>query len=259
MRKHMKTNHPTVLISTHKGKENEELHNNDNDVELVNNTTVLDAINNTPSTSKNPPTVLKNVTSTTKQQKISTFIPKKMGVSANKKITDKLLKMFFSDFQPFRMVEDNGFREFVTALNPSYEIRNRHSISKSLIPARYEECVLKCREILTNCKSVCITMDCWSSVNTESFIGVTGHFISNTFEMTSILLDCKLLPNHHTSINLAQALTEITGDWNLQNKIILTVSDNAANIKRAVTKELGWKHFGCFAHSLNLVVSDPFW
>ncbi|XP_031330565.1 zinc finger BED domain-containing protein 1-like [Photinus pyralis] len=36
----------------------------------------------------------------------------------------------------------------------------------------------------------------------------------------------------------------------------MVVSDNAANIKAAVQTELGWKHFGCFAHSINLVVND---
>lgn len=259
MRKHMKTNHPTVLISSCKNNKSGKLSQNTEAeiAEVHNMDTDTGAISNIPSTSATSENPGVNKITTFNQPKISTFMPKKMGVSANKKITDQLLKMFSLDFQPFRIVEDEGFRLFVTALNPSYEIPNRHSISKSLIPARYEECVLQCREILANCKSVCITTDCWSSINTESFIGVTAHFISSTFKMTSILLDCKLLPNHHTSINLAQALSEITGDWNLQqSKIVLSVSDNAANIKSAITKELGWKHFGCFAHSLNLVVSD---
>lgn len=43
------------------------------------------------------------------------------------------------------------------------------------------------------------------------------------------------------------------GYW---KKIVLAVSDSASNIKNAISKELGWKHFSCFAHTLNLIVND---
>lgn len=34
------------------------------------------------------------------------------------------------------------------------------------------------------------------------------------------------------------------------------VTDNAASIVKAVKEILGWNHFGCYAHSLNLVVEN---
>lgn len=34
------------------------------------------------------------------------------------------------------------------------------------------------------------------------------------------------------------------------------VSDNASNIVSAVKNQLKWHHFGCFAHTLNLIVQD---
>ncbi|KAL0860157.1 hypothetical protein ABMA27_010464 [Loxostege sticticalis] len=34
------------------------------------------------------------------------------------------------------------------------------------------------------------------------------------------------------------------------------ITDNASNVVKAVKEELKWKHFGCYAHSLNLVVED---
>lgn len=244
MRKHMKSNHPTVAIVLNKNVEYSEM-----ETDLTGNNATNDP---TPSTSAKVVLDLKQPT----QQKISSFIPRKLGVSSNKIITDKLLTMFTKDYQPFRMVEDRGFNDFVKALNPSYEIPNRHTISKSLIPARYEELLLKCRSLVAKARKVCVTTDCWTSVNTESFIGVTAHFIDENFKMTSILLACEVLPVQHTSLNLAEALRQIARDWNIEEKITLAVSDNAANIKSAITKELGWKFFGCFAHSINLVVTD---
>lgn len=48
-------------------------------------------------------------------------------------------------------------------------------------------------------------------------------------------------------------LKNVAEEWGLENNILLTVTDNAANIKAAIMNELGWKHFGCYAHTLNLI------
>jgi hypothetical protein len=48
-----------------------------------------------------------------------------------KKIDGALLKLFTKDYQPFRVVEDEGYKEFVKLLNPNYILPNKHSISKT--------------------------------------------------------------------------------------------------------------------------------
>ncbi|XP_046684616.1 uncharacterized protein LOC124370373 [Homalodisca vitripennis] len=44
-------------------------------------------------------------------------------------------------------------------------------------------------------------------------------------------------------------------NWNIAGKVIFVVTDNADNVVNAVKDVMGWKHMGCFAHSLNLVVT----
>lgn len=41
----------------------------------------------------------------------------------------------------------------------------------------------------------------------------------------------------------------------LQNKINFVVTDNGPNITKAI-RDIGWKHYGCYAHSLSLIVQD---
>ena len=82
--------------------------------------------------------------------------------------------MFVLDFQPFRIVEDTGFRAFVHALNPGYELPNRHTISHTMVPALYEQCLNKVKDLILSAKKVCITTDCWSSTNNDSYIAVTS-------------------------------------------------------------------------------------
>ncbi|KAJ8871858.1 hypothetical protein PR048_028198 [Dryococelus australis] len=64
------------------------------------------------------------------------------------------------------------------------------------------------------------------------------------------------MTSQHTSKDLAAEVKRIVSDWDLDTKVILAASDNASNISAAIVKELGWKHFGCFAHAINLFVKD---
>lgn len=110
--------------------------------------------------------------------------------------------------------------------------------------------------MIKDIKSVSITTDCWTSCNNDGFIAVTAHFIDDNFQIKSILLEVSSCSVNHTSINLANELTRITSDWGVENKILLALSDNAANIKKAISEELHWKHLGCLAHTINLIVKD---
>lgn len=179
-----------------------------------------------------------------------------MTVDVKKKINAALLKLFTKDYQPFKIVEDEGFKEFVQLLNPKYTLPDRHSISKTHIPALYEKCMFETKELVTNeAESVCMTTDCWSSRNNESFMAITIHFIDSKFELRSVLLGCFEFNENHTGINLSQKIEATLNEWNLKEKIVFAVSDNANNIKNALSI-LQFKSMGCFAHTLNIVVQS---
>jgi len=166
------------------------------------------------------------------------------------------MKIFYKDFQPFSVVEDKGFSELVKALNSLYKLPNRHSISKTLIPSLHQKCVQETKELLANeLISACLTTDCWTSRSNDGYIAITIHFIDTTFKLRSVLLGCLNFEDHHTSHNLSIKIEETLINWNLRNKIIFAVSDNANNIKRALTL-LQLRNFGCFAHTMNLIVQS---
>lgn len=62
----------------------------------------------------------------------------------------------------------------------------------------------------------------------------------------------------HTSANLAVQIKEILDEFHLKNKVVLAVSENASNIVGAIKHELQLKHFGCFTHTINLILQDGF-
>lgn len=159
------------------------------------------------------------------------------------------------DFQPFRMIEDKGFQNFVKQINPNYVLPSRKTVSATYIPALYEKCLQNTKEVARSIQNMCITTDCWTSRNNESYMAITGHFIDKEFSQHNILLDCSVLTERHTSVNLAAELHRVTEEWNVSNKILIAISDNAANIRSAIIDHLNWPYFGCFAHTLNLIVT----
>lgn len=55
------------------------------------------------------------------------FYFQKLLLTAKKKLNTAFMKLFIKDLQPFSVVEDIGFKEFVNILNPGYKIPNHHT------------------------------------------------------------------------------------------------------------------------------------
>lgn len=143
-----------------------------------------------------------SVPSEPKQQKISVFIRKASmyGSTDTKKLRlDTLLGcMVATDFQPYNIVEDTGFRSFVSALDPRYEIPSRNTLSKKIIPTLFNKVTEKLVGVLHNVKYVALTSDMWTSVSGQGYITVTAHFVFNN-DLKSAVLETVQIQGHHTS------------------------------------------------------------
>jgi hypothetical protein len=73
--------------------------------------------------------------------------------------------------------------------------------------------------------------------------------------MASCLLDCFEFSDRHTSENLAEELHRVAREWGMENKVVCCVTDNAANITKAI-QLLKWTHHPCLAHTINLFVRN---
>lgn len=169
-------------------------------------------------------------------------------------IDTQLLKMIATGHYPLRMVEDPQFKKFVALLNPQYQLPTRKTLSESILPKQYNECKEKVKADVKKAQSVCLATDGWTSVNNDSFIAVTVHYIDPAeTKIKSNLLGCVEYNERHTSANLTAFLRDNMAEWNIANSTTAIASDNAANISAAI-KEGSWRQIPCFAHSLNLCV-----
>ena len=123
------------------------------------------------------------------------------------------------------------------------------------LPNMYSKRVKEIKQELAQISHVALTSDIWTSRTTQSYLTLTCHFLTSSWELKTLVLETFELNNDHTADNIAEALQRVAGSWGISNKIVAMVTDNAANIVAAV-RMTGWMHIPCFAHTLNLVVSD---
>lgn len=201
MRKHMQRKHPNVQLDvdtrpSSEVPENLIVQQTRQPENAEASTSCAAALNATPSASGHSGPSFT-------QTRLTAYTRRKLNVSATKKIDEALMKLFIEDYQPFSIVEDSGFRKFVTELNPSYQLPSRKTISTVLLPALFEDRYNDVKIQLKDVLSVTLTTDCWTSLNNESFLAVTAHYINSNFNLCSTLLECKYFHDAHTSENLA--------------------------------------------------------
>lgn len=171
------------------------------------------------------------------------------------KIDSKLLIMITKDYQPLSIVENKGFLEYSRQLQPLYQPPSRKRLSYEILPKQYTESVSALKAVLHNVKNIAITTDIWTSDSTRAYTTVTAHFVSDN-KLCARVLATKEILGSHTGEHIAEVLTTILNDWNIFNKIVTVVSDNAANVKKAIKEHLQKHHHPCIAHTLNLSVTD---
>ena len=93
----------------------------------------------------------------------------------------------------------------------------------------------------------------FASLGKQSYISLTVHFITrDLFQRKSYLLETRHLPKSHTSEHLIEIINEMIEEWAISGKHIIFVTDNAADIKKAICDLSAYTWIGCFAHTLNL-------
>lgn len=172
-----------------------------------------------------------------------------------KVLNSALVEMIAIDMQPTTIVEDRGFQKFVSSLDPRYQPPSRKTIAHTLLPQKYKEVADKVRAGLDMVEYVATTTDIWTSLQTKGYLTLTSHYITPSWELKSPVLATVQLTSEHTAINIASELQKLANEWEINDKVVSIVTDNAANMI-AAARVCGWMHLSCFAHTLNLVVTD---
>ena len=102
-----------------------------------------------------------------------------------KAATMYLARMVCTDLQPYSIVSDRGFVDFVKSLEPRYKLPTRRALSNEIVPSLYDKARLQVADsVANNCVlSLAVTTDAWTSATNDSYISFTAHYLDESFQV----------------------------------------------------------------------------
>lgn len=173
-----------------------------------------------------------------------------------KRLNRAVAEFICMDQIPISVVDKTGFRNLVEQLDKRYEMPRRKYFSETEIPTLYNETRSVLESQLSSQPYFACTTDLWTSRTVDSYMAVTIHFISDSWEMQSWCLGCAAMHSDHTGENIREVLEEtVIQTWKLDMARLsgITTDNASSNIKAFKEKPYHW--VPCFGHNLHLAVN----
>lgn len=195
------------------------------------------------------------------QQNLDRFL-KRNNNELKKENTKKIISWFkigLKFYLPFSFLGSDEFLQHMKLYHQSVYY-NKKILSNDILDSVFISTKEKIKKIFQKVDFVSLTTDTWTSINSETFICITAHFIDDNFIFRRYTLSCSKFYSNETGSNLAEIITEIKKEFLGNTEVVAIVHDNARNItlcsKILMQNNIVKYSVGCFAHTLQLVVSD---
>jgi hypothetical protein len=172
----------------------------------------------------------------------------------SRKINRLVAEMIARDDQPFNIMNNEGFRRLVAALEPRYTLPSDSYFRMTMIPELYDTMRSKLADVLAAVPYISFTTDEWSTSQcTDSLLSVTAHWIDEQWQRRSAVVAASPVEGSHTAENLGGILKETLSKWCLKNKVHVCLRDNGKNIVAGL-RDNNIPSSACFSHTLQLCV-----
>lgn len=175
-----------------------------------------------------------------------------------------LARMCIKDNRPFSVVDDEGFREFVWELCPSFKIPSRWTVARDCLSIYKDE--TNTLKGLLKGQTVSLTTDTWTSVQNYNYMCLTAHWVDDNWVLRKKILNFCQCSNHR-GVTIGKLVYKCLQKWGIDRVFTVTVdnassNDGAIRFLKTMLKgplailDCKYLHLRCCAHIINLVVKD---
>ena len=119
-----------------------------------------------------------------------------------------------------------------------------------IIPIKYDEVKQSVKEKLD--KDISLTTDTWTGCHNCGYITLSAYYVGDDWQMHHQCLKTQEVVSSHTAQNLDEEIHYSLDEWDITDKVVMVTTDNAQNIRNAITDQLHFSHLGCVGHTLQL-------
>jgi hypothetical protein len=156
-------------------------------------------------------------------------------------------------YQPLSAVEQPAFKDMWKYLNPRAQLPTRPELVKELRKVE-KQARSGIHKAIRGCY-VAITSDAWQSGAGESYLSLTAHLLTDTFELLNLPLDCVLFSGTHTGERILEKTLELLEKNGIDvQDVTVYVVDNGANVQKA-GRLADFDCMSCTPHTIQLTIN----
>ncbi|GFR71402.1 zinc finger BED domain-containing protein 4 [Elysia marginata] len=165
------------------------------------------------------------------------------------------VNLIVNGMYPCSMVERESFTKFVHMLNPKFFIPDKNKVVQAMTNLYRQQRQLLQKQ-LDEVPGISLSTEIWTYRERQQYLTVTAHFVSDTWEAQSAILNTVLLDSRvNLSASIAKRLEEVIRQWNIFDKIKCIVINGTDNLTTAMN-QLNKPHVCCMAFALNVTVQE---
>ncbi|KAH1249433.1 Zinc finger BED domain-containing protein RICESLEEPER 2 [Glycine max] len=157
----------------------------------------------------------------------------------------ELAKTIIMHEYPLLIVDHVGFKRYLVALQPVFQVPCGNTIKREIFMIYQEERSTPLKLLDSLQGRVAITSDMWTGSNQKrEYMVLTAHYIDSSWTLKSQILKFIYVPAPYSSEKLCNVLVECLMDWNIDTKLSTITLDNSSTNDKMVDKIKDKLHLG---------------
>ncbi|RYR58635.1 hypothetical protein Ahy_A05g024498 [Arachis hypogaea] len=144
-----------------------------------------------------------------------------------------LARMIIVDEIPFKFVEGEGFRFYMSIVQPRFPLPRRITIPKDCWNLYISEKNRLKTVFKQPNQSICLTTDCWTFMQNLNYMCITAHYIDHDWKLQKRIINFCLIKNHKGE-TIGKKIKRCLLGWEISRVFIITV-DNASSNDTAIS------------------------